>query len=100
MIEKIVERLHVPPCLNDQVSGQDTANIIDIFWWEFKHWQNMTVYYADCQGQFSTPDALAGGPTSGMKHTLYLTQRSLDLLPAGSHQRDWELGQERMHGAI
>ncbi len=38
MIERVVERLHVPPCPNDQVSGQDTTNIIDIFWQEFKHW--------------------------------------------------------------
>ncbi len=57
MIERVVERLHVPPCSNDQVSGQDMTNIIDIFWREFKHWQNMTVCYAVCHGQFSTPDA-------------------------------------------
>ncbi len=60
MIERVVERLHVPPCPNDQVSGQDTTNIIDIFWQEFKHWKNMTGCHAVRRGQFSTPDALDG----------------------------------------
>ncbi len=32
-----------------------------------------------------------------MKHTHYCKQRSLDLLPARSHQRDGDLGQESMH---
>ena len=34
--------------------------IIDIFWREFKHWQNMTGSYAVRCGRFSTPDALEG----------------------------------------
>ncbi len=46
MMENIVEGLHVPPCPNKQVSGQDMTAIIDIFWQEFKHWQNMTGCYA------------------------------------------------------
>ncbi len=50
MIERVVERLRIPPCLNDQVSGYDMTNIIDTFWHEFKHWQNMTGSYAVCKG--------------------------------------------------
>jgi len=42
MIERVVEWLHGPPCPNDQASGYDMTNIINIFWREFKHWQNMT----------------------------------------------------------
>ncbi len=37
MIEGAVEWLHVPPCHNDQISGQDTIYVIDSFWQEFKH---------------------------------------------------------------
>ncbi len=58
MMERVVARLHIPPCPNDQISGQDMTNIIYSFWQEFKHWQNMTGSYAVCQGQFLTPDAL------------------------------------------
>ncbi len=58
MMENVVERLHVPPCLNDQVLGQDMTAIIDSVWQEFKHWQNMTGCYAVCHGRFSTPDVL------------------------------------------
>ncbi len=54
MIEMVVERLHAPPCPNNQLSGYNIANIIDIFWHEFKHWQNMNGSYA------STPDELEG----------------------------------------
>ncbi len=31
MIERVVEWLHVPPCLIDKVSGCDMTNMIDIF---------------------------------------------------------------------
>ncbi len=50
MIEMVVERLHVPHCPNDQVSGCDMTNIIDIFWREFNYLQNMTGSYAVCRG--------------------------------------------------
>lgn len=59
MIVRAVEQLHAPPYPNDQVSGFDMTNIVDIFWSEFKFQQNKTGVYAICQGQFSTPDTLA-----------------------------------------
>ncbi len=43
---------------------------------------------------------LQEGLISGMRPTLYHTPRSLVLLPAESHHKDWELGQEGMHGAM
>ena len=46
MMENVVERLHVPPCPNKQVTGFEITTIIDIFWQEFKHWQNMTGCYS------------------------------------------------------
>ncbi len=35
IIVRIVERLHIPPCPNDEVSGYNMSNRIDIFWQEF-----------------------------------------------------------------
>ena len=49
MIEKVVSRLHVPPCPNSNpaVSAMSSHEIIDTFWNEFKAFQNRTNPYHD-----------------------------------------------------
>jgi hypothetical protein len=46
-IEKVVSRLHMPPCpnTNPAVSSMSLHNIIDTFWNEFKAFQNYTHPY-------------------------------------------------------
>jgi len=48
-IEKVVSRLHVPPCPNSNpaVSAMSSHEIIDTFWNEFKAFQNRTNPYHD-----------------------------------------------------
>ncbi len=98
MIERVVERLHVPSCPNDQVSGHDMTNIIDVFWREFMHWQNMTGCYAVCRVWFSTCDALEG--KSHIWHETYFLpytkvlafvacRVTLKRLGIGSRERAW-----------
>ncbi len=62
----------------------------------------MTGSYAVCQGQFSTHGALER--MSHIWHETYSLPytRYLDALPVavGSHQKDWELVQESVHGAM
>ncbi len=68
VMENAVERLHVPPCPKEQLSGQEMTAIIDIFWREFK----MTGCYAILHGQFCTPDVLEG--RSHIWHETYSLQ--------------------------
>jgi hypothetical protein len=46
-IEKVVSRLHMPPCpnTNPAVSSMSLHDIIDTFWNEFKAFQNCTHPY-------------------------------------------------------
>ena len=48
-IEKVVSRLHVPPCPNSNpaISAMSSHEIIDTFWNEFKAFQNRTNPYHD-----------------------------------------------------
>jgi hypothetical protein len=48
-IEKVVSRLHVPPCpnYNPDVSAMSSHEIVDTFWNEFKVFQNRTNPYHD-----------------------------------------------------
>ncbi len=58
-IEKVVSRLHVPPCPNPAISDMSLHEIIDTFWIEFKAFQNRTNPYHD-QCHWASHDVTMG----------------------------------------
>ncbi len=60
-IEKVVSRLHMPPChnTNPAVSSMSLHNIIDTFWNEFKAFQNCTHPYHE-PSHWATCDTTKG----------------------------------------
>ena len=60
-IERVVERLHLPPCPNKRVNINDMspADIVDRFWGEFKDFKNQTGPYSKA-GRWLTDDVRKG----------------------------------------
>ena len=60
-IEKVVKRLHHPPCPNKNFpsASMNVSQIVDLFWDEFKAFQNMTEPY-HIPSRWGTPDVAQG----------------------------------------
>lgn len=60
-MEKVVKRLHLPPCPNQhpEVMSMTEAQIVDVFWDEFKAFRNCTTPF-DEKSRWATPDVAAG----------------------------------------
>ena len=69
-IERVITRLHLPPCPNKNktIKDKDIGDIIHIFWKEFKHFQNKTGPFQN-QARWVTQDALRGN--SHVWHEMY-----------------------------
>ena len=60
-IERVVKRLHLPPCPNSDpgIIGLKEGEIVDIFWDEFKAFRNRTQQYSEPRC-WATQDAVQG----------------------------------------
>ena len=60
-IERVVERLHLPPCPNKRVNIDEMspADIVDKFWDEYKDFKNKTGSYSKA-GKWTTDDVRKG----------------------------------------
>ena len=60
-IERVITKLHSPPCPNESrgVKGKSMAQIIDIFWDEYQAFTDKTAPF-DKPGRFLTDDGFAG----------------------------------------
>ena len=60
-IERVVKRLHLPPCPNSNraIIGLGEGEIVDLFWDEFKAFRNRTQQYSE-PSRWATQDAVQG----------------------------------------
>jgi hypothetical protein len=60
-MEKVIKHLHLPPCPNQhpEVLQMTEAQIVDVFWDEFKAFQKLTSPFHE-KSRWATPDVAAG----------------------------------------
>ncbi len=57
-IERVIAKFDVDPNPNSKVANNEIDMIIDIFWKEFRYFQNKTGVYGLYPGRFLLPDML------------------------------------------
>ncbi len=82
-IKSVIAKLHKAPNPNSKVSNDEVDVIIDTFWKEFGHFQNITGAYGLHPGRF-----LLGNSYLHMNFTRCLTPVSLVLLLAVLRPKD------------
>ncbi len=98
-IERVVERLHIPPCANpnEKVCAMAMADVVDTFWKEFKEFQNREGKFSK-MSRWSCKDVIDGRSHAwhenySLPHTLVLgfvaCRVTSKLCGIGAAERSW-----------